>query len=55
MPGGRLSPSVSEADLHNPCESLRHEVLHIVMLDSISSLQHEVLHNVMVKSIFYVT
>ncbi|CAC5379104.1 RGS [Mytilus coruscus] len=26
VPGGRLSPSVSEADLHNPCESLRHEV-----------------------------
>ncbi|KAK3094103.1 hypothetical protein FSP39_024168, partial [Pinctada imbricata] len=26
VPGGRISPSISETDLHNPCDNLRHEI-----------------------------
>ncbi|KAL8624384.1 hypothetical protein ACOMHN_012784 [Nucella lapillus] len=26
VPGGRISPSVSEADLHNPTDSIRHDI-----------------------------
>ena len=26
VPGGRLSPSISEADLCNPCDNIRHDV-----------------------------
>ncbi|KAL4238177.1 Regulator of G-protein signaling 7 [Mactra antiquata] len=32
VPGGRLSPSVSEVDLHHPAESVRNDLLHAIDL-----------------------
>jgi len=30
VPGGRLSPSVSEADLNHPADTARNDVIHAV-------------------------
>jgi hypothetical protein len=38
VPGGRLSPSVSEVDLNHPADSLRKDLLHAVSLCALSLL-----------------
>ena len=44
MPGGRISPSVSEADLNHPTDSISKDIIHAVSTSYGSSLQsHKVL------------